>query len=75
MKNLCVLALFACSLFLSVPGCGPGGTTSVTEDAEQSAIEAYQEQEAADQAAMEKSMQAAEGAGTEGAATEGAATE
>ncbi len=60
MKKVVGLSLFALSLFLSVPGCGPGGTTNVTENAEQSAIEAYEQQQAADQAAMEESMKGAD---------------
>ncbi|MFK8111380.1 MAG: hypothetical protein AB8B91_04240 [Rubripirellula sp.] len=55
MKKLSALALFGC-LLISAPGCGGPEGGSVSENAEQSAIEAYQAAEAADQAAQDASL-------------------
>lgn len=49
--------LFALTICVSFSGCGGSEGTAV-ESAEQSAIEAYQEAEAAEQAALETEMSA-----------------
>ena len=52
MKKSFALSFFALTLTVGIVGCGPGEAKSITEDAQQSAIEAYRAAEAADQAAM-----------------------
>ena len=54
MKKLFGLSLFALSLMLSVPGCGDSGeATNIADNAEQSAIEAYDAAVAEEMAGME----------------------
>lgn len=55
MKKLCSLALFACAIMCTA-GCGGPDGGAVTQDAEQSAIEAYQALEAQEQQSMESTM-------------------
>ena len=67
--------LFALTICVSFSGCGGNEGGSITESAEQSAIEAYQEAEAAEQAALQTEMSAgleAEGVTPEPAAPESA---
>ena len=52
MKKICALALFAAMLICS-PGCGGPKGGSVIENADQSAVEAYQAEQAAEQKRME----------------------
>lgn len=53
MKKLFGLSLFVCSLFLAVPGCSGGGeASSMIENADQSAIEAYEAAIAAEEEMM-----------------------
>ena len=60
MKN-CFGLLFAFSLLLSFPGCGGHEGGTVTENTEQSAIEAYQAAEEASRAEMSGMDVATEG--------------
>lgn len=52
MKKYLGLVLLTCCLLLCVPGCAESGGGTAIDNTEQSAIEAYQAEEAQDQAAM-----------------------
>jgi hypothetical protein len=53
MNKVFGLLLFAGALFLSVPGCSESGPSNIAEDADQSAVEQYELNQAASQAELE----------------------
>lgn len=56
MKKYCGLA-FAFVLAFGISGCGDGGNSSIVENADQTAIEAYQAAEAEEQARLSGEME------------------
>ena len=53
--------LFAAAAIVSLAGCGDGGNANIVEDADQSALEAYEAAIEADAAAMDQDMESETG--------------
>ena len=60
MKRIACTLVFALLAFVAVPGCGSGETKNVASEADQTEIEKYEAQIAAEEAANNANMKANE---------------